>query len=155
MNRCWTFSEPSWKVLRMFNICIHFIVNTGFSVCICSTWNQRDRDANTAQLHKTPPTTVANFRETNKQPQLQNKPNIFWWFIIINIIYYQLFITNKWACNILHWNHSFIYFTKMSKLQQKWEQNSSSHVSRIGLERWKKEKSTRASKGSCNIATYL
>ncbi len=45
--------------------------------------------------------TVANSRETNKQPQLQkqaqNKPNIFLWFIIINIIYYQLFITNKWA----------------------------------------------------------
>ncbi len=38
-------------------------------------------------------TTVANSRETNKQPQLQkqaqNKPNIFLWFIIINIIYYQ------------------------------------------------------------------
>ncbi len=85
----------------------------------------------------------------------KNKPNIFWWFIIINIIYYQLFITNKWACNILQWNHSFIYFTKISKLQKKWEQNSSSPVSRIGLERWKKEKSTRASKESCNIATYL
>ncbi len=26
----------------------------------------------------------------------KNKPNIFLWFIIINIIYYQLFITNKW-----------------------------------------------------------
>ncbi len=48
--------------------------------------------------------TVAKSRKTNKQPQLQkqaqNKPN-FLWFIIINIIiYYQLRITNKWACNI-------------------------------------------------------
>ncbi len=140
------------NILRTFQLGFHRF----FSLYLCSAWNRRDRNASTAQLHKTPPTTVANSRETNKQPQLQkqaqNKPNIFWWFIIINIIYYQLFITNKWACNILHWNHSFIYFTKISKLQQKWEQNSSSitcEQNRIG--EMEKEKSTRASKESCNI----
>ncbi len=51
--------------------------------------------------------SVANYHETNKLPQLQkqtqNKPNI---------IYYQVFITNKWACNILNWNRSFIWKAK-------------------------------------------
>ncbi len=47
------------------------------------------------------------------------------------MIYYKLFITNKWAWNVLNWNHFFIwkaktrYFTNISNLQQKWEQNSS------------------------------
>ncbi len=48
------------------------------------------------------------------------------------------------------------YLTKISKLQQKWEQNSSPitcEQNRIG--EMEKEKNTRASKGSCNIATYL
>ncbi len=40
-------------------------------------WNQRDRDANTAQLYKTPPTRDANSRETNKQPQLQKQAQFF------------------------------------------------------------------------------
>ncbi len=47
-------------------------------------------------------------------------------------------------------------FTKISKLQQKWEQNSSPitcEQNRIG--EMEKEKNTRASKESCNIATYL
>ncbi len=41
--------------------------------------------------------TVANSRETISNRSFKNKPNIFLWFIIINSIYYQLFITNKWA----------------------------------------------------------
>ncbi len=48
------------------------------------------------------------------------------------------------------------YFTKISKLQKKWEQNSSPitcEQNRIG--EMEKEKNTRASKESCNIATYL
>ncbi len=50
------------------------------------------------------------------------------------------------------------YFTKISKLQQKWEQNSSPitcEQNRIGEMEKEKEKNTIASKGSCNIATYL
>ncbi len=43
------------------------------------------------------------------------------------------------------------YFTKISNLQ-KWEQNSSPIPCEQSME---KEKSTRASKGSCNLATYL
>ncbi len=46
--------------------------------------------------------------------------------------------------------------TKICKLQQKWEQNSSPitcEQNRIG--EMEKEKSTRASNESCNIATYL
>ncbi len=42
----------------------------------------------------------------------KNKPNIVLWFIIINSIYHQLRITNKWACNVLNWNHSFIWKAK-------------------------------------------
>ncbi len=48
------------------------------------------------------------------------------------------------------------YFTKISKPQQKLEQNSSPitcEQNKIG--EMEKEKNTRASKGSCNIATYL
>ncbi len=48
------------------------------------------------------------------------------------------------------------YFTKIGNLQQKWEQNSSPisrEQNRIG--EMEKEKSTRASNGSSNIATYL
>ncbi len=47
-------------------------------------------------------------------------------------------------------------FYKISKLQQKWEQNSSPitcEQNRIG--EMEKEKSTRASKRAVNIATYL
>ncbi len=48
------------------------------------------------------------------------------------------------------------YFTKISNLQQKWEQNSSPitcEQNMIG--EMENEKSTRASKGSSNIATYI
>ncbi len=48
------------------------------------------------------------------------------------------------------------YFTKISKLQQKWEQNSSPitcEQNMIG--EMEKEKNTRASKESWNIDTYL
>ncbi len=48
------------------------------------------------------------------------------------------------------------YFTKISKLQQKWEQNSSPITcEQIKIREMEKEKNTRASKESCNIATYL
>ncbi len=48
------------------------------------------------------------------------------------------------------------YFIKIGNLQQKFEQNSSPitcEQNSIGV--MEKEKCTRASKGSCNIATYL
>ncbi len=48
------------------------------------------------------------------------------------------------------------YFTKISKLQQKWEQNSSPitcEQNMIG--EMEKEKRTRASKGRCNIVVFL
>ncbi len=48
------------------------------------------------------------------------------------------------------------YFTKINKLQQKWQQNSSPitcEQNMIG--EMEKEKSTRASKGSCNIVAFL
>ncbi len=50
----------------------------------------------------------------------------------------------------------FFLFFFISNLQQKWEQNSSPitcEQNRIG--EMEKEKSTSASKGSSNIATYL
>ncbi len=40
-------------------------------------------------------------------------------YYIIHIIYYQLFITNKWACNILNWNHYFIWKAKTEAILQK------------------------------------
>ncbi len=53
-------------------------------------------------------------------------------YYLLSIIYYQLFITNKWACNILKLKPLFYLkakreaiLQKISKLQQKWEQNSS------------------------------
>ncbi len=39
---------------------------------------------------------------------------------IINIIiYYQLRITNKWACNILNWNHNCIWKAETEAILQK------------------------------------
>ncbi len=49
----------------------------------------------------------------------KTSPTFFWWFIIINTIYYQLFITNKWACNVLNWNHYFIWKAKTEAILQK------------------------------------
>ncbi len=47
-----------------------------------------------------------------------NKPNIFWWFIIINNIYYELFITNNEPAT-LNWNHSFIWKAKTEGIFKK------------------------------------
>ncbi len=77
------------NILRTFQLGFHRF----FSLYLCSAWNRRDRDANTAQLHKTPPTTVANSRETNKQPQLQKQAQYFLMiyyhqYYLLSIIYY-------------------------------------------------------------------
>ncbi len=101
--------------------------------------------------------TVANSRETNKQPQLQKQAQYFFgWFIIINIIYDQLFITNKWACNILNWNHCFIWKAKTKAILQKSancnksgnKPHLQSPVSRIGLEIWKRRKTQELQRGA-------
>ncbi len=53
----------------------------------------RPRREHRPQLHKTPPTTVANSRETNKQPQLQKQAQyflmIYYQQYYLSIIYYQ------------------------------------------------------------------
>ncbi len=41
------------NILRTFQLGFHRF----FSLYLCSAWNRRDRDASTAQLHKTPPNT--------------------------------------------------------------------------------------------------
>jgi len=76
--------------------------------------------------------------------------------IIINIIYYQILITNKWACNILNWNHSFIWKEKTEGILQKAAACSKSGnkthlqspVSRIVLERWKRRKTQELQRGA-------
>ncbi len=91
-------------------------------------------------------TTVANSRETNKQPQLKKHAQNL---LMIYYHQYHLFSiinTNKWACNVLNWNHSFIWKAK-THLQ--------SPVSRLWLERYKRRKTQELQKRSCNIATYL
>ncbi len=94
------------------------------------------------------PTLARQISNRSFKNKPKTSPIFFWWFIIINIIYYQLFITNKWACNILHWNHSFIWKAKTEAILQKSANcNKSgnktrlqSPVSRIGLRDGKGEK---------------
>ncbi len=80
-------------------------------------------------------------------------------FIIINIIYYKLFITNKWACDVLNWNHSYIWNAKSEAILHTLatcNKNSSPitcEQNMIG--EMEKEKSTRASKGSSNIQPHI
>ncbi len=110
-------------------------------------------------------TPVTNSREANKQPQLQKQAQYF--LMIYYHQYYlsinQLIITNKWACTILNWNHSFIWKAKTEAILQKLaicnKSGNKTHL-QITCEQnmigeMEKEKSTRASKGSSNIATYV
>ncbi len=96
-------------------------------------------------------TTVANSRETNKQPQLQKQAQYFFDDLFSSI----LFIVNY----LLPINEPATYYTETTLLSEKqkqklkWEQNSSPitcEQNRIG--EMEKEKNTQASKVSCNIA---
>ncbi len=95
-----------------------------------------------------------------KQPPFQNKPKTapiyIFFIIIINAIYYKLCVTNKRACNILNWNHSFIWKAKTEAILQKLAICSKSgnktylqsHVSWIWLERWKRRKAQELQRGA-------
>ncbi len=62
---------------------------------------------------------VANSRETNKLPQLQEQAPKQAQYLFEDLLSSILFITNKWACNIFNWNHSFIWKAKTEGILQK------------------------------------
>ncbi len=117
--------------------------------------------------------TIANSRETNKQLQLQKQAQYFSFIVFMSSsfisfisiyfiysIYYQLRITNKWACNVLNWNHSFIWkakkvFFKNVQLATKVATKPPITCGQNIIGEMEKEKGIRASKGSSNIATFI
>ncbi len=75
------------------------------------------------------------------------------------MIYNQLFIINKWACNIVNWNHSEFQEQKMKlfyknhQIATKREENTILQSPRASYGDERRTKQNKSTKGSFNTAT--